>query len=71
MVFFDDILIYSKTWVECLQHLDLVLQLLCDHNIYAKQYKCVFGKEEVEYLWHIVSTQGVHMDPAKIYVMKN
>jgi len=36
LVFFDDILIYSKTWDEHLQHLDLVLQLLSDHHLYAK-----------------------------------
>ena len=64
LVFFDDILIYSKTWAKNLQHLDLVLQILCDHHLCAKQSKCVFGKKEVEYLRHIVSTQGVHVDPA-------
>ena len=71
MVFFDDILIYSKTWAEHLQHLDLVLQLFCDHSLCAKQSKFVFGKKEVEYLGHIVSTQGVRVDPTKIDAMKN
>ena len=71
LVFFDDILIYSKTWAEHLQHLDLVLQLFCDHHLYAKQSKCVFGQKEVEYLRHIVSAQGVCVDPAKIDAMKN
>ena len=70
LVFFDDILIYSKTWAEHLQHLDLVLQLLYDHHLYAKQSKCVFGKKEVDYLGHIVSVQGVRVDPAKIDAMK-
>ena len=71
LVFFDDILIYSKTWAEHLQYLDLVLQLLCDHHLYAKQSKCVFVKKEVDYLGHIVSAQGVHVDPTKIDAMKN
>ena len=71
LVFFDDILIYRKTWAEHIKHLDLVLQLLCDHHLYAKQSKCVFGKKEVEYLRHIVSAQGVRVNPAKINAMKN
>ena len=71
LVFFDDILIYSKTWDENLQHLDFVLQLFCDHHLCAKQSKCVFGKKEVEYLGHIVSALGVHVDLAKIDAMKN
>ena len=71
LVFFDDTLIYSKTWVEHLQHLDLVLQLFCDHHLRAKQCKCVFWQEEVEYLGHIVSAQGVLVDLTKIDSMKN
>ena len=63
LVFFDDILIYSKTWAKHLQHLDLVLQLLCDHHLRAKQSKCVFGKKEVENIGHIVSAQGFHVNP--------
>ena len=70
LVFFDDILISSKTWAEHLQHLDLVLQLFCDHHLCAKQSKCVFGQKEVEYIRHIVSAQGVHVDPSKINAMK-
>jgi len=71
LVFFDDILIYSKTWAEHLQHLDLVMQLLSDNHLPAKQSKCVFGQEEVEYLRYIVSAQGVRVDPTKIDAMKN
>ena len=63
LVVFDDILLYSKTWDEHIQHLDLVLQLLCDHHLHAKQSKCVFGKKEVENLGHIVLAQGVHINP--------
>ena len=51
--------------------MDLVLQLLCDHHLHAKPSKFFLGKEEVEYLGHIVSAQGVRVDPAKIDVMKN
>ena len=71
LVFFDDILIYSKTWAEHLQHLALVMQLFSDHHLHAKKSKCVFGQKEVEYLGHIISAQGVHVDPAKIAAMNN
>ena len=47
------------------------MQLLCDHHLCAKQSKCVFRQQEVEYLEHIVSAQGVRVDPAKIDAMKN
>lgn len=70
LVFFDDILIYSKTWAEHLHHLELVLQLLSDHQLCAKLSKCVFGQEEVEYLGHIVAHHGVRVDPTKIDAMK-
>ena len=61
-MFFDDILIYSKTWEEHLQHVDQALQLFKDHQLYAKSSKCAFGLKEVDYLGHMVS-HGVKMDP--------
>jgi hypothetical protein len=48
LVFFNDILIYSKTWEEKFQHVDKSLQVLKDHQIYAKPSKCAFGLKEVE-----------------------
>ena len=71
LVFFDDILIYSKTWAEHLQHLALVMQLFSDHHLHATKSKCVFGQKEVEYLGHIISAQGVRVAPAKIAAMNN
>jgi hypothetical protein len=66
LVFFDDILIYSKTWKEHLKHLEQVLSLLEKNQFYAKLSKCSFGKEEVEYLGHVISQDGVKVDPEKI-----
>ena len=67
--FFDDILIYSKFWEEHVQHIDKVLQLLKEKQLYAKPSKCFFGVKEVEYLGHIVSHEGVKVDPNKFKAM--
>jgi hypothetical protein len=68
-VFFDDILIYSKLWEDHVRHVDKVLQLLKEQQLYAKPSKCFFGVKEVEYLGHIVSHEGVKVDPNKIMDM--
>jgi len=69
LAFFDDILIYSKTWEEHLEHLDQVLKTLQQHQFYANYKKCELGKQEVQYLGHIISRQGVQMDPHKVSVI--
>jgi hypothetical protein len=70
LVFFDDILIYSKTWSSHLSHVNQVLHLLSKHQIFLKQSKCAFGASEVEYLGHIVNNDGVQVDPKKIESMQ-
>jgi hypothetical protein len=70
LVFFDDILIYSKTKTEHLQHLQIVLQTLRDNKLFAKQSKCVFATNQVEYFGHIITAQGVSTDPKKIEAVK-
>eukprot|EP00253_Pinus_taeda_P018449 PITA_18449 len=71
LVFFDDILIYSTSWKDHVEHVDRVLQLLEEKQLYAKRSKCFFGVQEVEYLGHIVSHEGVKVDPSKIKAIKN
>jgi hypothetical protein len=66
LLFFDDILIYSKSWEDHVWHVDKVLQLLKEQQLYANLSKCFFGVKEVEYLSHIVSHEGVKVDPNKI-----
>jgi len=65
-VFFDDILVYSPSWTEHLQHLEVVLQVLKQHQLYAKLSKCSFGLQQVDYLGHTVSGQGVAMEADKV-----
>jgi hypothetical protein len=69
LVFFDDILIYSKSWEDHVQHVDKVLQLLKEQQLHAKPSKCFFGVKEVDYLGHIVSHEGVNVDLNNIKAM--
>jgi hypothetical protein len=59
LVFFNDILIYNKTWDEHLAHLGKVLDIMKAQSLYAKESKCEFGMRELMYLEHIISGQGV------------
>jgi hypothetical protein len=70
LFFFDDILIYSKTWPSHLSHVNQVLHLLSKNQLFLKQSKCAFGASEVEYLGHIVGKDGVQVDPKKIESMQ-
>jgi len=71
LVFFDDILIYSKNLQDHLKHLKAVLGLLQQHQLYAKPSKCHFACQEIEYLGHVISEEGVKVDPTKIEAMLN
>jgi hypothetical protein len=66
LVFFDDIPIYSKTWQSHLSHVNQVLHLLSQHQLFLKHSKCAFGASEVKYLGHIVGKVGVSVDPNNI-----
>uniref|UniRef100_A0A8R7TSZ5 Reverse transcriptase domain-containing protein n=1 Tax=Triticum urartu TaxID=4572 RepID=A0A8R7TSZ5_TRIUA len=66
LVFFDDILIFSRTPEEHQQHLTLVLEILKANNLLLNRSKCNFGTTTVEYLGHILSAQGVATEPGKI-----
>ena len=66
VVFIDDILIYSKNEEEHAQHLHIVLQRLREHQIYAKFSKCDFWLKEVPFLGHVISAEGISVDPSKV-----
>ena len=69
VVFVDEILIYSRSEREHEDHLRIVLQLLRDHQLYAKFSKCEFWLTEVRFLGHVVSTSGMSVDPEKVEVV--
>lgn len=71
LVFFDDILVYSRNLEEHLQHLRMVFGLLLQHQLLAKKNKCVFAAQRVEYLGHYISAQGVSTDPRKIEAVQS
>ena len=66
VVFIDDILVYSKDWEEHRHHLHLVLDTLRQNKLYAKLSKCEFWLEKVNFLGHMVSKDGIEVDPAKV-----
>ena len=71
VVFIDDILIYSKSVQEHEQHLRVVLEKLRVHRLYAKFSKCEFWQEKVSFVGHILTAEGVAVDPEKVEAVSN
>lgn len=71
LVFFDDILIYSSSWTDHVKHVKAVFQLLRQHCLCVKRSKCFFENLSVGYLGHIISDQGVSMDPSKVAAVES
>ena len=71
LVFLDDILIFSRTREEHLQHLEAVLARLRDHKLYAKLSKCEFMREEVEFLGHRIGANGLAVSPDKVSAVRD
>lgn len=65
-MFFDDILVYSKSFTEHLHHLIEVFELMQQNQMYAKARKSIFATSKVEYLGHFIYAQGVETDLRKI-----
>jgi hypothetical protein len=71
IVFLGDIIIYSKTEEEHEKHLRMVLQVLIEHQLYAKLNKCTFYQKKIHYLGHIVSKDGIALDMENIEAIKS
>ena len=70
ITFLDDILVFSTTWEEHLEHLRSVLQTLREHQLFVKLSKCSFAQTEIQYLGHVISSEGVATDPEKTRAME-
>jgi hypothetical protein len=70
-LFFYDILIYSPNWTIHLEHVKQAFEILRQHQFFIKLNKCAFGKEELEYVGHIVTSHVVKVDQVKIQTMLN
>jgi hypothetical protein len=71
VVFIDDILIYSKSPEDHAAHLKLTLEKLRENKLYAKFSKCEFWLDTVSFLGHVISKEGIKMDPAKVEAIAN
>ena len=63
IVFIDDILVYSSSREKHVEHLRIVLETLREHQLYAKLSKCQFWLDRVAFLGHIISAEGISVDP--------
>ena len=71
LVFLYDILVYSKNEEDHEEYLRLKLQLLREHQLYAKLRKCDFYRDRIQYFGHIILEEGISMDPKKIEAIMN
>uniref|UniRef100_A0A2N9GSP6 Reverse transcriptase domain-containing protein n=1 Tax=Fagus sylvatica TaxID=28930 RepID=A0A2N9GSP6_FAGSY len=71
IVFIDEILVYSKSQEEHEEHLRIVLKILRDRKLFAKLKKCEFWMDRVVFLGHVISRDGITMDPCKIEAVVN
>ncbi|KAL0149392.1 hypothetical protein M9458_055303, partial [Cirrhinus mrigala] len=71
IVYMDDILVYSNSYAEHVQHVRSVLQRLVQHKLYAKEEKCQFHQQSIAFLGYIISPEGVAMDETKVRAVQN
>ena len=71
LLFFNDILVFSKTWQDHLNHLRQVLQLLHQDQWEVKISKCEFGQQQLSYLGHVISDKGVATEPSKVQAVQS
>ena len=71
IIYLDDILIFSNNDIQHEEHLRLVLDILRENKLYAKISKCDFFKKSIDFLGHVVSAEGISVDPKKIEAIKS
>ena len=71
LVFVDDILVYLRTKEEHKEHLRIVMEVLRKHQLKEKFSKCHFWRREVRFLGHVVSENGIAVDPAKVATVQD
>ncbi|KAI2666700.1 Transposon Tf2-6 polyprotein [Labeo rohita] len=71
IIYIDDILIYSNSVTEHVQHVRAVLQRLIEHQLYAKLEKCEFHQERITFLGYVISPEGVAMDDSKVNAVRS
>ncbi|KAJ6811857.1 uncharacterized protein M6B38_151055 [Iris pallida] len=71
IVFIDDIFIYSKNEEEHEKHLRIVLQTLREEQLYVKLSKCEFWLDQIPFLGHIISEEGISVDPKEVDAVKS
>jgi hypothetical protein len=70
VIYFDDILIFSRTWDTHMQHVQQVLQILQEHKLQDKEKKSYFRETSVPYLGFVVSSEGIQPNPPRIQALK-
>ena len=70
VVYFDDILVYSKSLKDHVTHVRTILQTLRNEHLFANMEKCLFGVDKLVFLGFVVSSKGVHVDDSKINAIK-
>jgi hypothetical protein len=66
LVFFDNILIYSRMWEEHMKHVDEILTIMEEQLFFSKEEKCEFGLKKILYLEHVIGVEGVKVHQEKI-----
>lgn len=69
VIYFDDILVFSKGETEHLEHLNKIFEMLAEEQLYVNLKKCEFMTSSLVFLGYVISSEGIHVDTTKIDVI--